>query len=75
MDQGMDGAAVTGCAEPMPDFSLSKRVSGENSGDGEISASMTGLFPYGCYGLTPGWTSGPWPATGGGSPSNRMALR
>ena len=26
---------------------------GNNSGDGEISATLTGLFPYGRYGLTP----------------------
>ena len=37
---------------------------GNNSGDGEISATLTGLFPYGRYGLTP--RLGIWAVAGTG---------
>ena len=51
----------------------------DNGMEGEITTTMTGLYPYGRYALMPsphGWGSGPPPVTAGvTSPSPRKGRR
>ncbi|MXW11373.1 MAG: autotransporter domain-containing protein [Synechococcus sp. SB0662_bin_45] len=54
----------------------SYEAEGESSGDrdGDSSSTMTGLFPYGRYGIPPASASGPSPGmAGANSPSSPMA--